>query len=78
MDFEDRFKQILAQYTPLGPEELTADMRFREDLSLSSLDFATMLGELEDEFDMDFEEDTGLAHVSTIADALAFLEADHE
>ena len=71
---EEKFKEILAQYSPLSASEITNDMRFREDLGMSSLDFATLLGEVEDEFDMDFE-DTGLVQVSTVAEALEYLEA---
>lgn len=76
MGFEQQFKELLAQYTPATADQITNDMRFREDLGLSSLDFATLLGEVEDEFDMDFE-DTGLVQVNTVGEALEFLEAQH-
>lgn len=71
---EQQFKEILAQYCPKTADELTNDMRFREDLQMSSLDFATLLGEIEDEFDLDFEE-TSLTQVNTVGEAIAFLEA---
>lgn len=71
---EETFKEIVAQYCPLSADELTSEMRFREDLGMSSLDFATLLGEVEDEFDMEFE-DVGLVPVATIGEALEFLEA---
>ena len=77
MRHEQEFKAILAQYTPLSAEEITGDMRFREDLGLSSLDFATLLGEIEDELGMDFE-DTEFVQVSTVTEALEFLEAYDE
>ena len=74
---EERFKEILAQYCPLSAGEIENGMRFREDLGLSSLDFATLLGELEDELDLDFEdaESVQLAQLNTVGEALAFLEA---
>ena len=36
---------------------MTEDMRFREDLKFSSLDFMSFLGELEDTFDIEVEEE---------------------
>ena len=49
------------------------DMRFREDLGFSSLDFMSFLGELEDTFDIELEEEDAL-QVHTIAAALELLE----
>ena len=39
MTQEMEFKKIIAQYCKVKPEEMTAEMRFREDLGFSSLDF---------------------------------------
>ena len=49
-------------------------MRLREDLGLSSLDFMTFMGELEDTFDVELEQENA-ANVRTIADAMQMLEA---
>ena len=49
------------------------EMRFREDLGFSSLDFMSFLGELEDTFDVELEEDDVL-QVLTIAEALEMME----
>ena len=73
MDQELQFKTIVAQYCEVKPEEMTNDMRFREDLGFSSLDFMSFLGELEDTFDIELEEENAL-RVFTIAEALALLE----
>ena len=51
-----QFKKIVAQYCDIAPEEMNNDMRFREDLGFSSLDFMSFLGELEDTFDIELEE----------------------
>ena len=56
MTKEMQFKKIVAQYCEVKPEEMTDDMRFREDLGFSSLDFMSFLGELEDTFDIELEE----------------------
>lgn len=38
MTQEMQFKKIIAQYCDVKPEEMTNDMKFREDLGFSSLD----------------------------------------
>lgn len=68
-----QFKAIVAQYCDIAPEEMNNDMRFREDLGFSSLDFMSFLGELEDTFDIELEEEDAL-QVVTIAEALELLE----
>ena len=73
MTQEMQFKTIIAQYCDVKPEEMTNDMRFREDLGFSSLDFMSFLGELEDTFDIELEEENAL-RVFTIVEALALLE----
>ena len=77
MTQEMQFKTIIAQYCEVRPEEMTDDMRFREDLGFSSLDFMSFLEELEDTFDIELEEEEVL-HVFTIGEALALLETLHK
>lgn len=73
MTQEMQFKTVVAQYCEVKPEEMTDDMRFREDLGFSSLDFMSFLGELEDTFDIELEEEDAL-QVLTIGQALELLE----
>ena len=73
MTQEMQFKTIAAQYCSVKPEDMTDDMRFREDLGFSSLDFMSFLGELEDTYDVELEEEE-VAQVLTVAEALALLE----
>ncbi len=73
MTQEMQFKTMIAQYCNVKPEEMTNDMKFREDLGFSSLDFMSFLGEIEDTFDVELEEEDAL-HVFTIAEALDLLE----
>ncbi len=72
MNQEMKFKEIVAQYSDVKAEDMTDDMRFREDLGFSSLDFMSFLGELEDEFDVELEQENAL-QVLTIGDALSML-----
>ncbi len=66
---EEKFKDILSQYTQYSVEELTGELRFREDLDLSSLDFMTLLGEVEDTFDITFDK-ADANGIFTIGDAI--------
>ena len=72
MTEEMQFKTMAAQYCEVAAEEMTDDMRFREDLGFSSLDFMSFLGELEDTFDVELEEEDAL-QVVTIGEALELL-----
>ena len=67
-----QFKTMAAPYCEVAAEEMTDDMRFREDLGFSSLDFMSFLGELEDTFDVELEEEDAL-QVVTIGEALELL-----
>ena len=73
MTQEMQFKTMAAQYCEVAAEEMTDDMRFREDLGFSSLDFMSFLGELEDTFDVEFEEEQ-VMQVRTIREAVELLE----
>ena len=72
MNKEAQFKQIVAQYCEVKPEDMTDEMKFREDLGFSSLDFMSFLGELEDTFDVELEEESVLK-VFTVGEALQLL-----
>lgn len=69
MDNEKKFKELVAEFCSVPADELTNDMRFREDLELSSLDFMTFLGDLEDEFDVELDV-TQAQDITTIGEAL--------
>ena len=45
MTQEMQFKTIVAQYCEVKPDEMNNDMRFREDLGFSSLDFMSFTGD---------------------------------
>ena len=72
MNKETEFKKIVAQYCEVSPEDMTDEMKFREDLGFSSLDFMSFLGELEDTFDVELEEESVLK-VFTVGEALQLL-----
>ena len=73
MNQEMKFKNIVAQYSNVAPEEITNNMRVREDLGFSSLDFMSFLGELEDTFDIELEE-SEVMKIVTIGEAIELLD----
>ena len=74
MDSKKRqFLEIVAKYCDKSPDELTMDMRFREDLGFNSLSFMTYLGDLEDTFDVELDEEESLK-ITTIGEALEYMD----
>ena len=70
---EQKFKEIAERYCTLKADEITNDMKLRDDLGLSSLDLMTLLGDIEDEMDIEFEfgeDDSKLAGIVTVEDAV--------
>lgn len=72
---EEKFKELVAQYCDVKAEDMTEEMRFREDLKFSSLDFMSFLGELEDTFDIEVEEEKVL-EIRTLGEALEYLKKE--
>ena len=69
MDNALKFKTSVAEYANVAVEDITDDMKLRDDLGLSSLDFMTFLGQVEDEFDIELDLDEAVK-VQTIGEAL--------
>ncbi len=70
---EQKFKEIAERYCTLKADEITNDMNLRNDLGLSSLDLMTLLGDIEDELDIEFEfgeDESKLAGIVTVEDAI--------
>ncbi len=72
MDHKTEFLEIVAKYCDKEASELTEDMRFREDLGFNSLSFMTYLGDLEDTFDVELDEE-GALRITTIGEALEYM-----
>ncbi|WP_029321094.1 phosphopantetheine-binding protein [Butyrivibrio sp. AE3004] len=73
MSKEMKFKEIIAQYCEVSPKDMKNALRFREDLGFSSLDFMSFLGELEDEFDVELEQERA-TQIHTVGEALELLD----
>ena len=77
MKNEKKFKEFLAQYCDVKPQDMTDEMRFCEDLGLSSFDFKSLLGDLEDTFDVELTPDN-IGNVYTIGQALALINDERQ
>lgn len=74
----ERLKEIICDYVEVEPEDIHPDSRFMEDLGFTSYDFMSMLGELEEEFDVeaDMQEVTKIRTVQEAADYLEQLQGE--
>ena len=77
MTLENKFLDLVSQYCSLPANQITGEKRFREDLDFSSLDFMSFLGELEDEFDVELEQDK-ILQIRTIDEALNMIQSLQE
>ena len=69
----EQLRTIITKYVEVKEEQITTDSRFMEDLGFTSFDFMSMLGELEDEFDIEINEQEAAA-IRTVGEAVSYLE----
>ena len=67
------FLGLVAQYCELPENDIKPEMRFREDLGFNSLNFMAFLGDIEDTFDVELDEQKAVT-LTTVAAALEYLE----
>ena len=67
------FLGLISQYCEMPENDLKPEMRFREDLGFNSLNFMAFLGDIEDTFDVELDEQKAVT-LTTIAEALNYLE----
>lgn len=70
----DRLAEIITNYVEVKKEDIKPESRFMEDLGFSSFDFMSMLGEVEDTFDVEIEEEKA-AGIRTVQEAVDYLES---
>ena len=73
----EQIKELILNYVDVDPEAITENSRFIEDLGFTSYDFMSMLGELEDEFDVEIDQQE-VTNVRTVGEAVAYLESISE
>ena len=70
----DQLAEIITNYVEVKKEDIKPESRFMEDLGFSSFDFMSMLGEVEDTFDVEIEEEKA-ADIRTVQEAVEYLES---
>lgn len=69
----EKLVEIICNYVEVEPEQITPKSRFMEDLGFTSFDFMSMLGELEDEFDIEVDQQEA-AGIRTVGEAVSYME----
>lgn len=69
----EKIKELVCNYVEVDPESITLDARFSDDLGFNSYDFMCMLGDLEDELDIEIDENEA-AESKTVSDLIKYLE----
>ena len=72
-ELEKQFLELVAQYCEIEAADIQPEMRFREDLKFNSLDFMAFLGEVEDTFDVELDEEKAVTF-TTVKEALDYAE----
>ncbi len=70
----DEMKEIICEYVDVEPEEVTEDARFMEDLGFNSYDFMSLVGEVEDRYDIEVDE-REVTQIRTVKDAMEYIES---
>lgn len=70
----EELREIICQYVDVASEKVTEDARFIEDLGFNSYDFMSMVGEIEEHFDIEVEE-RDVVNVKTVKDAIEYIQS---
>ncbi len=68
----EELKDIICQYVDVQPDQIKEESLFIEDLGFNSYDFMSMVGEIEEHFDIEVEE-REVINVKTVKDAIAYI-----
>lgn len=69
----EELKQIVFDYLGDDSLEITEDSRFVEDIGLSSLDMMSIVGDVEDSFGVEIE-DQAAPQLQTVGDLMRYLQ----
>jgi acyl carrier protein len=69
----EQLKELILKYVKVNEEDIHEDSRFIEDLGFNSYMFMCLLGDVEDEYDVEVDEQEVLK-LRTVADAIAYVE----
>ncbi len=69
----EKLREIMTQYVEVDADDITEDKRLIEDLGFNSYDFMSLLGELEEEFDVTIDE-SDVMDIHTVGEVIEYLE----
>ncbi|MCM1182370.1 MAG: acyl carrier protein [Roseburia sp.] len=69
----EKLAEIITNYVEVKKEDIHPESRFMEDLGFSSFDFMSMLGEIEEELDVEINQEEA-ADIRTVQEAADYLE----
>lgn len=69
----EKLVDIMVNYVEVNKEDIKPESRFMEDLGFTSFDFMSMLGEIEDELDVEIVQEEA-ADIRTVQEAVDYLE----
>lgn len=69
----EKLTEVITNYVEVKREDIKPESRFMEDLGFSSFDFMSMLGEIEDELDVEINPEEA-ANIRTVQEAADYLE----
>ena len=68
-----QLKELVTQYVDVSPESITRDSRFVEDLGFDSLYFISMIGDIEEHFQIETDI-SDLLEIKTVDDMFRYIE----
>ncbi len=68
----DKVRDIILEYVDIPKEEIKPETKFLADMAMNSLDIMTMVGQMEDEFDVTIETED-LNDIFTVQDLVDYL-----
>lgn len=69
----EKLTEIILRYVEVKKEDIKPESRFMEDLGFTSYDFMSMLGEVEDELNVEVNQEEA-ANIRTVQEAVNYLE----
>ena len=70
----EKLADIIVNYVEVDKADIKPESRFMEDLGFTSFDFMSMLGEVEEEFEVEIVQEEA-ANIRTVQEAVDYLES---
>ena len=69
----EKIVEVICNNVEVKKEDIQPESRFMEDLGFTSFDFMSMLGEIEDELDIEIDQQE-ISDIRTVGEAVAYFE----